>query len=259
MQSATCCLIAASLFFPYVQAQPQSQLDVKGQTALQSSFLTMGGFYLPSVQDTQTVVMFQADDASAAVSYKATLTSRGMSSLRVDSESPSGNTTSVVTATNAASRLNGDAPEKISRLSFADIPVTYLPVIFLAGILNDPRVQIRDLGVVSDGQTQLQRIRVGFGVGNLGESEQLPIDIYLDAATKLVSKITFPQRAPLSLNTFQIIEVCFEKYAVASGLMVPFFVTYWSDGHFINSQTVVSFAVNVGTNESDFSLGDGAQ
>jgi hypothetical protein len=230
--------------------------DQKALAALQSAFQSMGGLSLSAVQDTRSVVRFQIDSDSTAT-YNAILTTRGLSNLRVESQGPSGSATSVITATNAASQIDGSPAERLSRLGFSEIPITHIPVIFLAGILNNPSAQIQDQGLTTDEQA-LWLIQVHMNSTSASDAEEPAIKVYLDPQTLSVSRIDFPQRAPFASNTFQIIEVRFEKYSPAGGLLIPSLVTYSSQGHFINSLTIVSFATNVGTTDSEFSLGDTA-
>ena len=80
------------------------------------------------------------------------------------------------------------------------------------------------------------------------------IDVYIDATTLLVTKLVYPIRPAVNLKLSEPVEVTYSDYRAASGLAIPFHVTYAVRGRVFREYRVTEFSVNRGAQDSDFEV-----
>src|SRR5262245_4935671 len=76
-------------------ATPTTQRDAQALSVLSTSFQLMGGANLSGVQDTRTVVRFRNRTEDSSFPYTATIITKGVNLLRVDSQFPQGSSSFV--------------------------------------------------------------------------------------------------------------------------------------------------------------------
>lgn len=241
------CLSSAS-------AQQTAQQDPQALSILAQSFTAMGGQNLAAIHDTRTVVQFSsAGDAGA---YAATITTRGSTMLRVDSQPPEGSYTLVIASDYAASQEAGQPVKVYPRLSFGCVAITHLPVITLLSQLSNPAAKIQYAGLEPDGNSALHHVSIQCPLNpadGLGDYDA-PIDIYIDSGTLLTRKISSAVRAPSNLKSTVPIQALYGDYRAVTGILVPFLVQYTLNGNPDTQQQVTTFSVNVSTSQTDFTL-----
>jgi hypothetical protein len=234
-------------------ASAQVVRDRQAVSLLAASYQALGGASAAAIQDTHTTVQITYPNGSSLAAHSATMETSG-ANMRFD-DSTLG-TSVVVNGGTAIFAPAGGTPVPMSKYSLGNGGITHLPVFSVIGNYTDATIQVVYVGEEPLGSSTVHHIQMQqplpaqFGFGPFDE----PCDIYVDSKSLLVSKIVFAQHSPFDFRSVLHIGIQYNDYRAVSGILVPYSLTYSTNGVVTDQETVTAFAVNQGTQPSDFQI-----
>lgn len=227
--------------------------DPQAVAVLSSSYQAMGGDIVSTIQDTHaTVQVTGTDDNGNSLQESVTIETAGQNVNMTNA------TAGVVVVVNddQMSITTESGTTVMTRLSLGNAGVVHLPLFSALADWSNPQVILEYVGLEQAGSTSVHHVRMqrrfsqNLGLGTYDE----PCDFYIEAQSLLLIKLTYVQRAPSDLSVTIPVEIDYANYQLTAGIMVPMSVTYVVNGTDVNPQVVTSFAVNQGTQPTDFQL-----
>ena len=226
--------------------------DPNGVAVVQQVVTALGGSAaVGQIQGCVATGNLQALPGSGLTSGSFTWKNSGHE-FRYENPGPSG-TRIMVSGHGTPGLLDGGRLQKFSRQAAVSNLPPHLMALFLLRAVANPSVGAQVLGtaVVSGRQAILMQIAVGTWSPNSGPIGQR---WYFDAATGLPLRVEyriFADRDPRS--SVQVAQE-FADYRSISGVMVPFQITTYHDGHQDSITTLTSVAFNTAISPTDFDL-----
>lgn len=234
----------------------QVHQDAQAVSVLSSAYQAMGGSNASSIQDTHTAVQATDTDSNGNALPPQSVTIE-TSSQNINMQNP---TAGVVVIVNAGqmqmSIATSSGTTSMPSLSLGNAGVTHLPVFSALADWSNPQVILQYVGLEQIGNVNVHHVKMqrpfAQNIG-LGDYDQ-PLDFYIDAQSFLLVRLLYVQRAPSDLSITIPVEADYSNYQQIAGIMVPMNFTYVTNGSDTISQVVSSFAVNQGTQPTDFQV-----
>lgn len=247
LRSASVILLFVLASYPAF-AQTQTPTSV-----LTTSFNAMGGQNLAQIQDTKMTAQATSPDGTSST---VTITTKGATMLRVETQSSDGTSIFVVNATTASSQNDGEPVESVPWLSVYSGGITHIPVLSILSQWSQPGTKVQYVGLEQLGAESVHHIRIQRPIDNryeLGPNDA-PCDLYIDAQTFLLSRLIYPVRSPGDIKYAARVAVDYSNFKTENGIAIPYTARYTVNGQLLNEQQVTSFQVNVGATAADFDL-----
>jgi len=246
---AVLCLLPSAIL---AQQPPKSQVtparDSQAVAVLNQALTAMGGQSVPTIQDTVVQATLTPPPSRAGTPGPVTITTKGPNKMRIDG-SGGGKTSVVIFNSGTELRSKGSGWQPVPSANSDHQRIEHLPALMLAYELNRPDVSAGYVGVeMVEGRSahHVLLARVSKLANGLDEisTKNSQIDVWLDAKTMLVSKISFLYLSETDWRVGLPMEIFYYNYQSINGLLVPFHQKCLFDGQPLDDMQITSFAVN---------------
>jgi outer membrane lipoprotein-sorting protein len=164
----------------------------------------------------------------------------------------------IIFSNGQASESNGGAAQTLQMELAVTSQVTEFPLPLLISILNNPDTSSQYVGLETSGSTSLQHIRVWDSFAsspNLGALSTFTTrDIWIDASSGLVQRISFTVRAAQGASPGVAMDIYYSGYQVAFGVAYPYNIQESMNGTPWATITIQTVSFNNGLSDSQFTV-----
>ena len=136
--------------------------------------------------------------------------------------------------------------------------VTEFPLPLLISILNNPDTSSQYVGLETSGSTSLQHVRVWDSFASSPDLATLSTfstrDIWIDASSGLVQRISFTVRAAQGASPAVAMDIYYSGYQVASGVAYPYNIQESMNGTPWATISIQAVSFNNGLTDSQFTV-----
>jgi hypothetical protein len=246
---------------PLVAQQPTQtgtspSRDPQAISFLQNALGAMGSQNATSIQDTLVMATTTppADRGGSPVSV--TIKTKGMNKIRADSAS-GGNNASVIYNKGREIHSSSNGWRTANSANAEHKRIEHLPALLLAYELARSDFSTAYVGQEALNGRSVQHLSltrvsaIGTGVDDI-LTKNSRLDLFIDAQTFLIAKISFPYMATNDWRRGYPMEIFYDDYRNVNGLLVPFHQRYVYDGQPAGDMQFTSVAINQGLQDSDF-------
>jgi hypothetical protein len=236
-------------------ATPPPQ-DPHAIAVLRQSLAAMGAQNVASIQDTLIHATTTPAPNTGGETGAVTITTKGARLIRFDGSG--GTKNSSVIFTMGREFRSGDkgwlaAPGANSNHK----RIEHLPTLLLAYEIVRGDLSAVYVGEETIAARTVHHIRLA-RVSQRGDSMDAiltgatQLEVFIDAQTLLVTKITFPQSSEIDWRVSFPVEIYYDQYQTVSGIAVPYHQRYLFNGQPVHQLQITSVAVNQGTPDTTF-------
>jgi hypothetical protein len=230
--------------------------DPQAMAVLNNTLTAMGGQNVTTIQDTVVQATLIPPPSRAGTPGTVTITTKGPNKLRLDG---SGNGKNSAVIFNSGTELRSkDSGWRLAPSANSDHQrIEHLPVLMLTYELTRSDLSATYVGVETLEGRSVHHLLLA-RVSSLGNgldqtfTRNSQLDIWVDAKTMLVSKVSFLYLSETDWRIGLPMEIFYDDYRNVNGLLVPFHQKCLFDGQPLDDMQITSFAVNQGPNDSKF-------
>ncbi len=243
-------------------ATPQFTItkDPQAVAVAEKALAAMGGVQaLLSYQDSQATGTLTLYGGSAPVAYPITLKCKGTQKTRVEVQKSDGTNVRIMNQGQAVvEKSDGTVVKLVTNNTLAE-RVNHIPLLSILGEYQGGSIQVQYLGVtrINGQNTDI----IGISLVPTTDPVQGPIYasmtqtlFFVDQQTSLIDKVQYTNYAENNLSSTQTVEVYFNNYQLANGILVPFHQTIYEDGAIDSDIALSSVTFNVGLTDAEFAL-----
>ncbi|MGB8521603.1 MAG: hypothetical protein WCD43_01435 [Candidatus Acidiferrales bacterium] len=164
----------------------------------------------------------------------------------------------IIFSNGQASESDGSAAQTLQLELAVTSQVTEFPLPLLISILNNPDSSSQYVGLETSGSTSLQHVRVWDSFASSPNLAALSTfstkDIWIDASSGLVQRISFTVRSAQGASPGVAMDVYYSGYQVASGVAYPYNIQESMNGTPWASITIQTVSFNNGLTDSQFAV-----
>jgi hypothetical protein len=253
MTSARCAVLVSGLLLLTLNSSAQvattqvAQSSPAAISALQGSLAAMGAGSLGTISSLQLTVNVTDSTGNGST---GTITTQGVNNLRMES----GSSVTVSDGTKVLLQSDGGTATHLSQPALSEIGFTHIPVLSYLGNWSQLGMILSAIGTETLSGRSVYHIQYQQQIDQQLGGLSAPCDVFIDAQTHFIDRLTYVVRTPSNLRQAAVITVDYGNYQAISGVMVPFTVTYSIDGNSISTQTVTTFEINIPINSSLFQI-----
>lgn len=240
-----------------VNAQQSSitpTMDSHAVSILQQSVSTMATT-MPSDSVASGNIQIQAGGAQSTGSVR--ILTKGTAESLWQLTLPN-NSKTIIFSNGQASESDGSTTQVVQLELAATSQVTEFPLPLIASILNSPDTSSQYVGLETSGSTSLQHVRVWDSFAsspNLGALSAFSTkDIWIDASSGLVQRISFTVRAAQGASPAVAMDIYYSGYQVASGVAYPYNIQESMNGTPWATISIQAVSFNNGLSDSQFTV-----
>lgn len=241
------------LFTPHILAQQPPPRDPQAVAVLQQSVAAMGGGIMP--RDSLAIGTVTIVEGSATESGTVRILTRGPDQTLEEIQTAK-RQQKIVYSRGNAKQVEGTAGRSLPMELVVSSQCPDFPLALVAGALNSSDVAIEYLGREPLGGGVAHHIRFWKTFPNQPKLQHLgPLsakDIWVDAVTGLVRKISYFRRAAMGASPAIPAEVVYSNYRGVSGVQYPFTIEKSFNGTPWMTIAIQSVTVNTGLRDADF-------
>jgi len=228
--------------------------DPQGVIVLQHAFAAMGAT-VPSDSVATGNIPLVAGSKTESGSIRILTRGTGQSAEQIQT---SGGTRSVVYSQGLANRVDNSGTTPFTLELAASSQTPCLPLVLIAGPLNNPDYAFQYLGLEALGSAQTHHLRAWNTFSSTPKlrhiAEFTARDFWIDASSGLVLKLAFVQRAGGGAEPRIPMEVRYSDYRSVGGVLYPFLIETRYNGTPWATTTISSVNLNTGLSEAAFSV-----
>jgi outer membrane lipoprotein-sorting protein len=229
-------------------------IDSQAISILQQSVSTMAAT-MPSDSVASGNIQIQAGGASSTGSVR--ILTKGTAESLWQLTLPNSSKT-IIFSNGQASASDGSTTQVVQLELAATSQVAEFPLPLIASILNNPDTSSQYIGLETSGPTSLQHVRVWDSFASSPNLAALSTfsskDIWIDASSGLVQRISFTVRAAQGASPGVAMDIYYSGYQVASGVAYPYNIQESLNGTPWATITIQTVSFNNGLTDSQFTV-----
>jgi hypothetical protein len=242
------------------QTSSSPQRDPQAIALAQQSLGAMGGSQALSLGDslaTGQVQSFRPDGTSAT--FPIVEKSLGTTMIRTEFQRPEGTRIRIVNGGIGAVQMPDGTIRSLVTNNTVMERIEYIPALSFLCEFQNPSIEIQYAGTDTVSGRTADVVRLSYvptSDANTADAWRLMTRtfVYIDQATKFVSKIQYQNFAENDTNLATKVEVVYSDYRSISGVMVPFTESTFADGQIESTLYLKSVRFNNGLLDAQFAL-----
>lgn len=253
-------ILAATSITAAAQQSPQPTTparDPQAMAVLQATLAAMGGQSAAAIQDTVVKLTGTPNADLGGSPGTVTITTKGNSLFRMDGAG-GGKTTTTIFNNGREMRSTDTGWVTAHSANAVNKRIEYLPALMIFYEVARSEVSASFIGLETLEGHSVNHIRIA-RVASTGNAKadgtfthNSQLDVFVDAQTNLVAKISYPYVADNDWRQSQPMEIYYDDYRTLNGIAVPYHQRLFYAGMAIGETYISSFAVNQGTPDSTF-------